>query len=87
MKDTSPEVEARYRQLLMQKTPAERVEMAGDMFDAAQELAKAGIRARMGDVDEGESYVQLFRQFYGSDFPPERKARIEARIREIHRAR
>jgi hypothetical protein len=83
MRDTSPEVEARFREALMRRSPGERALMAGDMFDAAKQLALAGIRARLGELEPGELRAQLFLQFYGADFGPERRERILARLRAL----
>ncbi len=81
MRDTPPEVQARYRALLLARTPAERLEMAGDMFAAAKALALGGIWARFGDLEPAELRVQLFLRLYGNDFAPEQRKRLEARLR------
>ena len=81
MRDTSPEMEARHRALLMARSPEERAAMASDMSDAAREMARSGIRARMGELDEVEMRVQLFLHLYGRELGPDRCARVVARIR------
>jgi len=81
--DTTPEVRERYRQMLMRRPGAERVEMAFKMFDAARML----VRASLGDPDavdsSSEMRVQLFLRTYGRDFDAETKQRIIASLRAI----
>lgn len=76
MNDTSPEVEERYREMIMALTPAERVGMACRMFTTARALAAAGIRDRFGDLPRAEFRRQMFLRFYGNDFPPEERDKI-----------
>ncbi len=76
MKDTPPEIEDRYRELLMQRSGVERLHMGADMFDTARELAIAGLRA------EGVEDLRaaLFLRFYGDEFEPQERARIVERL-------
>lgn len=81
MNDTNPEVRERYRQMLMRRSGAERVEMACRMFDAARML----VRASMGDPDavdhSAEMRVRLFLRTYSRDFDAETTRRIVQRLR------
>lgn len=70
MTDTSPEMEARYMAMWKNVPPAERLRMGCEMFSAAKELALAGLRHQLGDVDPGEIRRHLFKRLYGSDFAP-----------------
>jgi hypothetical protein len=81
MTDTPPDLEARYRMLLLAKSPSERAEMAGDMFAAAKAMMIAGIRARSGDLPPEELRAALFLQLYGSEFDELRRARIVELLR------
>lgn len=83
MNDTTPEMRERYRQMLMSRPGAERVEMAFRMFDAARML----VRASLGDPDgvdhSAEMRVRLFLRTYGRDFDAETKQKIVASLRAI----
>lgn len=81
MNDTSPEVEARYRTLLMERSGAERLRMACEMFDCAREMVIAGIRAEQPRVTNAELRVAIFLRTYGADFTPDERDRIVTRLR------
>lgn len=76
--DTSPAVDRKYRQMLMQRSGAERVKMGGSMFATARALAVASIRAEDPSVSAGALRRALFLRFYGGDFSPEERERIAA---------
>jgi hypothetical protein len=65
MRDTSPEFEqfvaAQYRRL----TPAERVRLCTEMFDAARALVESGLPA---GLDERERRRRITERFYGAEF-------------------
>ncbi len=86
MNDTPPAVDAMYRELLMRKSPAERVRMAASMHDAAKAILRAGIPAdcRHNEVD---LRIEVFRRFYRQDFSPEEMARIVEGLRRHPRNR
>jgi len=76
MKDTSPDVEARYRRMILARSPADRLRMACRMFTTAKTLAKAGLEAEHGLLERGALRRQIFLRFYGADFPPAARDRI-----------
>ncbi|HEV7731967.1 MAG TPA: hypothetical protein VGR62_07385 [Candidatus Binatia bacterium] len=83
MTDTSEEVAARYRSLLMEKSGGERLQMACSMFDSARRMVIAGLSdALAGDTERG---VALFLRLYGTDFDADTRDRIIARIRADRR--
>jgi len=73
VKDTPEQVDARYRALLMQRSSAERVAMACDMFDAARTLMRAALRA---EPDPRSLRVRIFLRTYGQDFDVKTRDRI-----------
>jgi len=60
------DLDGRYRAMLLQRAPVERLMMACGMFSAAQALVRAGIVAG-GVADEVEIRRELFLRFYGSE--------------------
>ena len=78
MKDTSPEMEARFREMLMARSGAERLRMGFDMFDTARALVLAGLPPGTSEADRR---VHLFLRFYGDEFTAEQRERIIAAIR------
>ena len=69
MNDTSPEIAAKWRELLMQRSGEERVRMGFDMFFAAQAIVRASLEAQ-GYRGE-ELRKQIFLRTYRGDLPPE----------------
>ena len=69
MRDTSEDVEKRYRSMLLALEPAERVKMGCRMFSTAMALVSAGIRHELkGKASPGEIRRRLFLRLYGNDF-------------------
>lgn len=80
MDDTLAKVEQRYREMLLSKSPAERLKMASKMYDSARKLVIAGILRERGHLDTPRLRAQLFLRMYGSDFSTTEKERIIAKI-------
>ena len=69
MRDTSEDVEKRYRSMLLALEPAERLKMGCRMFSTARALVSAGIRHELkGKAGPGEIRRKIFLRFYGNDF-------------------
>jgi len=76
MNDTPPHVRKRFREMMLAKSPAERVRMCSEMFDSARAMVLASLPA---DMPEGERRAALFLRFYSRDFDePERERILEA---------
>ena len=81
MKDTAPEVEARFLELLGSRSGSQRVEMACGMFDAAKAVVEANLRDARPDISSAELRVALFDRLYFEDFRVEDRQRIVAALR------
>lgn len=81
MTDTTPAVQDFYRRLLMQRSPAERLRMGCEMFDAARTLLRASLGDSRGVDRTPELNARLFLRTYGGDFSVEEAARIAAHLR------
>jgi len=62
MNDTSPEIERRFRQMIMARSGAERLIMGASMFDAARAIVLASLPK---DLSEDELKRRLFERIYG----------------------
>jgi hypothetical protein len=78
--DTSPEVERRYRELLLQRSGEERLRMGCSMHATAQALVRASMLARDPQASPAVLRRALFLRFYGGDFDADSRARILARL-------
>jgi hypothetical protein len=83
MRDTPPDVEQRYREMIMSLSPSERLAMASRMFDTARALMIAGIKHRMPSLSPAQIRAQLFMQLYGNDITPSLRDKILKRISEM----
>jgi hypothetical protein len=63
MNDTSPEIERRFRQMIMARSGAERLIMAASMFDAARAIVLASLPK---DLPEEDLRQRLFERIYGA---------------------
>lgn len=66
MKDTSPEIEKMQFELMMKKTPNERIALACEMFMSARQLFLASLPK---DLSEQEIKKQLFYRTYSENLP------------------
>ena len=76
MNDGSARAEARFLGLLMARSPAQRLAMAGHMFATAKSLVCAGILEEHGSLDPDELRRHLFLRLYAQDFGETERARI-----------
>ena len=81
MNDTSPEVRRLYHEMLMRKSPEERLRMGFSMNRFVRRIVLSSI----GDRDDWRE--QLFLRYYKNDFTPQERERILASIRSAaHRS-
>lgn len=66
MKDTSPEIENLYHELLMSKSGCERLKMASDMFDSARTLVRSSLKSQ--NLSSKQLEWEVFLRIYGKDF-------------------
>ena len=70
MKDTSKEMERIYSEMLMKKTPEERVKMCFSMLNTARRIVLSTIK------DEKNWRKEMFLRFYGDEFTLAQKEKI-----------
>lgn len=80
MKDTPPEMDARYRDMLMQRSGEERLKMGCAMRDTARTLVQASIREQDPQATPEAVRKSLFLRFYGHEFDAESRSKIFAAI-------
>lgn len=76
MKDTSPDIESRFLDMIMKKSGEERLKMGFSMFDTARRQVIASIKSEMPDIDERELRRQVFLRFYGQEFTNKEREEI-----------
>jgi hypothetical protein len=64
MRDTSPEMEAKFAELMMQRSGEERMRMADSMFVTAREIVLSSLPPDLSDV---ERRIALAERFYGDE--------------------
>jgi len=68
MSDTAPEIEKRYREMLMRLTPEQRLLQTCRMFATAKRLAESSIRdTSAGPMDDEMLRRELFLRLYGRE--------------------
>jgi hypothetical protein len=78
--DTPPEVDERYRAMLMQRTGEERLIMGCAMRDTARALVEASLREYNPLATEAEIRKGVFLRFYGHEFDAPIRDKILAAI-------
>lgn len=64
MNDTSPEMEARHREMLARRSPQERMEMAASMYEAACALIRASLPP---GLNAAEIQLAVWERMHGHD--------------------
>ncbi|ALA59722.1 hypothetical protein [Nitrospira moscoviensis] len=80
MNDTPPEVEERYRAMLLQRTGEERLIMGCTMRDTARAMVEASLREQDPNATVKTIRKGVFLRFYGHEFDGETRAKILAAI-------
>ena len=68
MNDTSPTIEKKWRELIMEKSPQERLAMAMSMMATAKILMRAGILAAHPSLPENLIKKEMLSRLYKNDF-------------------
>lgn len=76
MRDTSPEIEQRYRCMLLARSGEERLRMGCSMHETAKALTRAAILAKVPAAPEATIRRAMFLRFYGQDFSAAVRERI-----------
>lgn len=76
MSDTPERIELLYNEMLLSRTPLERLRMASRMYDSAKKLVIAGIRDRNPHLTLSQLRAHLFLRMYGSDFTSAEREKI-----------
>ncbi len=83
MTDTSPEIEARYRAMLLRRSGVERLKMGSSMHATAKALVKAAILGKDPQASSAALRRALFLRFYGAEFDAASREKI---LRSLDRA-
>ena len=80
MKDTPPEMDARYQDMLMQRSGEERLMMGCAMRETSRTLVEASIREQDPQATPETVRKGLFLRFYGHEFDADSRRKILAAI-------
>lgn len=76
MIDTSPEIERKFREMLLQRSGEERLKMGCSMYATARALVIASVLEKDPDASPAALRRALFLRFYGPDFDPATRGKI-----------
>jgi len=79
--DTPPDVQARFDELMRQRSGSDRVRMMSEMFDFAKALVLSNLRETHRGASDAELRVLLFDRLYGDEIDPAQHASVVARLR------
>lgn len=87
MNDTPPEIEQKFRQMLLKRSGQERLKMGCSMHATARTLAKASLLEKHPGSHPGQLKRLLFLHFYSADFAPRELKRIASALSKSARRR
>jgi hypothetical protein len=76
MNDTLPEIEKRFRAMLLARSGEERLKMGCSMHTCAQQIVRASVQAKTPQISPATLRLALFLRFYGNDFDAATRERI-----------
>jgi len=76
MNDTSPELEAKYRAMLLERSGEERLKMSCSMHATAKALVRASVLHEAPHSSPAALRQALFLRFYGHEFDPAMREKI-----------
>ncbi len=82
MRDTSPEMEARFRAMLLARSGEERLKMGCSMHAFSQQLVRASVLANTPQMTAADLRRAMFLRFYGSDFDVQTRERILSALKQ-----
>lgn len=82
MRDTSPEMMEKMREMIRMKSPLERLMMGCSMYATSKYLVIRAIREENPDISEAALRRQFFLRFYGNDFNPEEREKIAKHLEQ-----
>ena len=84
MKDTSKEVENIYNNMLLERTPEERLRMGCSMFDFACAIIESSFPRNLTDI---EIKQQLFLRLYSNDLEEDVKKNFLEKIKKAQQTK
>ena len=87
MIDTRPDVARRYREMLLERTPEERLKLGCSMHATARALVRASVLAGDPQASPGAVRRALFLRFYAHEFDPSERERIATWLRRDEETR
>ena len=76
MFDTSKSMQLRFDQMIMSRTPMERLRMGSSMFDTARKIVRSSILNQNPQSSVYDLKKQTFLRFYGEEFSEIQKKNI-----------
>lgn len=83
MKATANDTELDFARRFAAVTPAQRLRMTCEMFDAAKRLIAASVRTEEPDITDAELRVRIFDRLYADDFSEVTKVKLRAALRAL----
>ena len=78
MNDTDPKIELKIKELMMKKSPEERLKMGCSMFSFSKAIVQSSILQETENVQPSNLKEKLFLRFYANDMDEKKKKKIAA---------
>lgn len=81
MRDTTYEMEEKMREMILEKSPVERLKMGVSMYETSRRLVIRAILEGNPGISETALKQELFLKFYGNEMQPEEREAILQHLR------
>ena len=78
MNDTDPKIELKIKELMMKKTPEDRLKMGCSMFSFSKAIVQSSILQETGSIQLSDLKEKLFLRFYAKEMDEKMKKKIAA---------
>ena len=76
MNDTDERIDRKFKEMVMAKTPDERLRMGCSMFDFSKQLVVSSILQKNPDLPSFKLRQELFLRFYADDFKAQDREKL-----------
>ncbi len=83
--DTTDEAARIQREIMMSKTPEERLKIGFDMNKFVYEIVRSGVIWEHPEYDEGEIRAAIFERYYGNELAPKFLEYVKGELIKEHR--
>ena len=83
MNDTDPKIQLKMKEMMMEKTPEDRLKMGCSMFGFSKAIIQSSILQQTENMQPSELKVRLFLRLYGDEMDEGTRKKIAAHFSNL----